>query len=905
MRAVCTNRTSDMENATRGRASARRWLAVGGRRYAYWALDAVGDLPGADLARLPVSLKILLENLLRHEDGSAVTAADIAALACWPASLSAETEIAYHPVRVLMPDSSGVPLLADLAAMRDAALRLGVAPERINPRIPVDLVVDHSVSTEFAGSPDAFARNLDLEYRQNRERYELIRWAQQAYGNFRVLPPGTGIVHQVNVEFLSRPVWSAEEGGEWRAYPDTLVGMDSHTPMINALGVLGWGVGGIEAAAAMLGEPIFMPVPEVVGCHLVGRLRPGVTATDLVLAVTQRLRAKGVIGKIVEFHGPGAAALSLPDRATVSNMAPEYGATMGFFPIDAETVRFLALTGRAPEDVALAEAYARAQGMWGCDRTGVAFSDTLEIDLDAVAPCLAGPRRPQDRRLLAEVPESLRSAFPPAASAAAPAPATDAPDRPLRHGDVAIAAITSCTNTSNPAGVIGAGLLARNAVRRGLAARPWVKTSLSPGSRAVAEYLRAAGLQEPLDALGFQITGYGCMTCAGGSGPLKPAAAEAVEREGLVLAAVLSSNRNFEGRIHPQVRAAYIGSPALVVASALAGTVLRNLGSEPLVHDAAGGPVYLHELWPDPAELAETLARVVTAGAFRRGYSEQHLAGDPQWHALAGGGGATFAWNPASTYLRRPPHFDSPPGPTVTGDISGARALMLLGDSITTDHISPAGAIPDAGPVGAYLRGLGVAPADFHSYVARRVNHDVMLRGAFSNPHIVNEMMGGRKGGLTRHMPSGEELAVYDAAQRYRAEGVPLVVIAGKEYGTGSSRDWAAKATRLLGIKAVVAESFERIHRSNLVGMGVVPLQFLPGGSRGALDLDGSETFDILGLAGGVRPRQALRLRATRADGSNVEAELLCRVDTAREVEWIANGGVLSYALARMAADGA
>jgi aconitate hydratase len=886
-----------MAQMAQGRAAARRSLQVGDRAYTIWDLACCDALPGAAVARLPVALKVLLENLLRHEDGETVTAQDIAALAAWPTTRNAEQEIAYYPVRVLMPDSSGVPLLADLAAMRDAMVQRGAPPERINPRIPVDLVVDHSVVTDFAGSADAFARNLALEYSRNHERYAVIRWAQQAYANFRVLPPGTGIVHQVNLEHLSRPIWSAEAAGEWQAYPDTLVGMDSHTPMINALGVLGWGVGGIEAGAAMLGEPIFMPVPEVVGCRLTGALRPGVTATDLVLALTQLLRARGVIGKMVEYHGPGAAALPLPDRATIANMAVEYGATMGFFPIDEETLRFLTQSGRAAQDVALAEAYAKAQGMWGCDRSGVVFSDAVELDLGSVAPALAGPRRPQDRRALADVPDSLRRSFP--ATAETPAPGLGS-NRPLQHGDVVIAAITSCTNTSNPASMIGAGLLARNAVRRGLRTKPWVKASLSPGSRVVAEYLRDAGLQESLDALGFNLTGFGCMTCAGGSGPLLPAASAAIDREDLIAAAVLSSNRNFEGRIHPQVRAGYIGSPALVVASAIAGSALRDLESDPLGEDADGAPVFLRDIWPDPAELAETLGRFVTADAFRRGYGE-HLQGDPEWRAMTGGTGPTFAWNPDSTYIRQPPFFQQREAASDATDILGARALVMLGDSITTDHISPAGTITRTGPVADYLRSRGVADRDFYSYVARRVNHDVMLRGHFGNPRLRNELLPGREGGVTRHLPSGDEMGIYDAAQRYRDEGVPMLVIAGAEYGTGSSRDWAAKGTRLLGIRAVLAESLERIHRSNLVGMGVIPLQFPAGVTRRTLGLDGTERYDVLGLSEGLRPRMTLTLRITRGDGGVATTPLLCRVDTLREVAWIRHGGVLHYALEQMA----
>ncbi len=855
-------------------------LRVGDRAYRVQALDPA-------LTRLPVSIKVLLENLLRHEDGESVTAADIAALSAWPDS--GDGEIAYHPVRVLMPDSSGVPLLADLAAMRDAMVARGEEPGRINPRIPVDLVIDHSVATDESGLPQAFARNLALEYERNAERYALIRWAQQAYDNFRVLPPGTGIVHQVNLEYLARPVWSVERDGAWHAFPDTLVGMDSHTPMVNALGVLGWGVGGIEAGAAMLGEPIFMPVPRVVGCRLDGALRPGVMATDLALAVTQRLRAKGVVGCLVEFHGPGVATLPLPDRATIANMAPEYGATMGFFAIDAETIRFLRLTGRDEADVALAEAYAKAQGLWGSDRAGVVFSDEVVIDLAAIEPALAGPKRPQDRRALRDVSSSLRQGFPQVAET--PAPGLGA-NRPMQHGDVAIAAITSCTNTSNPAAMIGAALLARNAGKRGLRAKPWVKTSLSPGSRVVAEYLRESGLQDSLNALGFHLTGFGCMTCAGFSGPLLDQAATAIDRDGLVAAAVLSANRNFEGRIHPQIRAGYIGSPALVVASAIAGSVLRDLEGDPLGEDQDGAPVYLRDLWPDPAELSETMARFVNAEAFRRGYGD--IAGDPAWRAITGGSGPTFAWDEASTYIRKPPFFDG--AVSASGDITGARALLLLGDGITTDHISPGGTIPRKGEVADYLRGIGVPDKDFSSFVARRVNHEVMLRGHFANPRIRNEMVE-REGGFARHEPSGEVATVFETAARYRAEGTPMIVVAGQDYGTGSSRDWAAKGTSLLGIRAVVAEGFERIHRSNLVGMGVLPLQFAPGVTRATLGLDGSERFDVVGLADGLRPGMTVTLRATRRDGVVMETPLMCRVDTLREVAWMRAGGVLHAAL--------
>lgn len=881
---------------------AQRTLDVNGRSYKYWDIHACAALDGVDeidIVRLPISLKVLLENLLRHEDGTTVTSDDMRAVAMSASRRDSNHEIAFHPVRVLMPDSSGLPLLADLAAMRDAVGRLGGNPEQINPRIPVDLVIDHSVSTEHFGSAEAFARNLDNEYERNRERYAFLRWAEQAYDNFRIFPPGTGIVHQVNMELLARPVWSESVGEDRRAYPDTLVGMDSHTPMANALGVFGWGVGGIEAGAAMLGEPISMPIPSVFGCRLVGSLRPGVSAMDLALVVTERLRAVGVVGKIVEYYGPGVRNLALPDRATISNMAPEYGATMGFFPIDIETIRFLALTGRDPQDVALAEIYAKTQTLWGEHEREPVFDSAIEINLADVEPAVAGPQRPQDRRPLGAVRASLIEAFPSAGDVRG---VPSAAGRPLQHGDVVIAAITSCTNTSNPASMISAGLLARNAVQRGLTSKPWVKTSLSPGSRAVVEYLDAAGLRRPLEDLGFYLAGFGCMTCAGGSGPLIEPLDETVEREDLVVTAVLSANRNFQGRIHPRVRAAYIGSPALVVSYALAGSVLTDIETVPLGVGVDGRDVFLRDIWPDPKEVADTLARVVTAGAFCRGYST--LEGDRQWRELKGATGPFFRWNPASTYLRRPPFFDeSMLMEQSSSDILGARALLLLGHGVTTDDISPGGAIAKTGLVAEFLRSQGVKPADFHSFIARRINHEVMLRGTFGNSRLRNEMVPGIEGGLARHVPSNEIATVFEVAERYREEGIPVIVIAGAEYGTGSSRDWAAKGTRLLGIRAVVAESFERIHRSNLVGMGVLPLEFGSGVTRKSLGLDGSERFDLLGLAS-MREAGVVQLRITRMGGGVETVPLLCRVDASREWDWYHSNGVLNHALMKLARSG-
>ena len=864
-----------------------RTLVVGGKTYVISSLAAARDALGPDVDRLPRALRVLLENMLRHEDGVTVTAESIATLAHWPRTAHADDEIAFHPVRVLMPDSSGIPLMADLSAMREALARRGGDPARLNPVLPADLVVDHAVITEAAGSPGALAANLKLEHAQNRERYAFLKWAAGAFSNFRVLPPGQGIVHQINLEYLARPVWREERDGRWHAFPDSLVGMDSHTPMVNALGVIGWGVGGIEAGSALLGEAIALAIPDVVGCRLSGERQAGITSTDIVLTVTQALRRKGVVGKVVEFYGPAAAALSLPDRATLANMAPEYGATMGFFAIDGETLAYLRMTGRTDEDIALAEAYAKAQGLWGMDATGIIYSDTIEIDLSSVEPSLAGPKRPQDRHALSALPASFSEAFP-----AAPT------GEGIDHGSVVIAAITSCTNTSNPSAMLTAALLARNAVARGLRPKSWVKTSFSPGSRVTADYLQANGLQQSLDALGFHVTGFGCMTCGGGSGTLSPDVTKEVTERSLNAVAVLSSNRNFEGRIHPLAKAAYIGAPALVVAYALAGRIQADLSKDSLGTDRHGAPVFLRDIWPADAEIAAAVAKVANSTLFRDRYARPPVA-DADWTNLSGQGGPTFRWDAGSSYLHRAPFFDE--GAALPqGDIRGGRALLMLGDSITTDHISPGGQIPATGPAADYLKAQGIAPKDFHSSIARRGNHHVMIRGTFANSHLANEAAPDTKGGVARHWPGGETLSVFDAAERYRAEGVPLVVVAGKDYGSGSSRDWAAKGVMLLGIRAVIAESFERIHRSNLVGMGVLPLQFADGATRQTLGLTGGETFTITGLGDSLAPRAGLPLRITRPDGSVTDITVRCRIDTPRELQWYRAGGVLNFVLENM-----
>ncbi|GBD44417.1 Aconitate hydratase A [bacterium HR40] len=884
----------------------RRSLTVGGRSYDIFDLTKAAERLG-DLSRLPVSLKVLLENLLRFEDGRTVTVEQIEAMARWLRERRAQQEIAFRPARVLMQDFTGVPAVVDLAAMRDAMAALGGDPRRINPLVPVDLVIDHSVQVDVFGSPAAFQRNVELEYARNRERYAFLRWGAQAFSNFRVVPPGTGICHQVNLEYLAQVVWTAPDGNREVAFPDTLVGTDSHTTMVNGLSVLGWGVGGIEAEAAMLGQPISMLIPEVIGFRLTGRLPEGATATDLVLSVTQMLRKKGVVGKFVEFFGPGLSGLPLADRATIANMAPEYGATCGFFPIDQVTLDYLRLTGRDPERIALVEAYAKEQGLWREDEgPEPLFTEVLELDLATVEPSVAGPRRPQDRVPLAEAPKSFLSALPDLARGAsleAEVPVSGT-DYRLRHGDVVIAAITSCTNTSNPSVMIGAGLLAKKAVEKGLRCKPWVKTSLAPGSRVVMDYLERAGLKPYLDALGFSLVGYGCTTCIGNSGPLPEPIARAIGEGKLVVAAVLSGNRNFEGRVHPLVRANYLASPPLVVAYALAGSLRRDLLNEPLGRGRDGELVYLRDIWPTPAEVAQAVGEAVQPEMFRRSYAEV-FRGDEHWAAIASGqAGLVYDWDPVSTYVRRPPYFEgmTREPPAVVSDIRGARILALLGDSITTDHISPAGSIPVDSPAGRYLIAHGVPPSEFNSYGARRGNHEVMMRGTFANIRLRNEMVPGREGGFTRLMPEGVETTMFEAAMAYRERGVPLVVIGGKEYGSGSSRDWAAKGPLLLGVRAVIAESFERIHRANLVGMGVLPLTFPEGVDRRTLGLDGSEVLDIEGLAAGLRPRMPLRLVIRRADGREEAIELRCRIETEDEVEYYRHGGILHYVLRRLLA---
>jgi len=883
----------------------RRTLDVGGKRYDYFSLEAAAAAAGlGDIARLPFSLKVLLENLVRLENGRTVTVDDIKAVGAWMKSKTSEREIAFRPARVLMQDLTGVPAVVDLAAMREAMGALGGDPKRINPLSPVDLVIDHSVMVDNFGSKDAFAKNVKIEFERNGERYAFLRWGQGTFDNFRVVPPGTGICHQVNLEYLAQVVWTTDEDKRTVAYPDTLVGTDSHTTMVNGLSVLGWGVGGIEAEAAMLGQPISMVLPEVVGVRMSGALKEGATATDLVLTVTQILRKRGVVGRFVEFCGPGIANLALADRATIGNMAPEYGATCGFFPIDAETIRYLSLTGRDPARVKLVEAYAKAQGLWHDEKTpDPVFTDMLELDLASVEPSLAGPRRPQDRVALGGVAKSFASELPKLAATrtkkAAPVKVKGA-NYELEDGAVVIAAITSCTNTSNPSVMLAAGLLARNAVKRGVRVKPWVKTSLAPGSQVVSDYYAQTGLQDDLDALGFTLAGYGCTTCIGNSGPLPDPIAEAIEDGDLVAAAVLSGNRNFEGRIHPLVRANYLASPPLVVAYAIAGSMNVDVTRDAIAQDGDGKPVYLRDIWPSNRDIAETVAKGVDAPMFRKRYANV-FEGPAEWQKVKLLSGMTFSWDMGSTYLANPPYFDRmPKEPAPLSDIAMARELAVLGDSITTDHISPAGSIKKESPAGEYLLEHQVRPAEFNSYGARRGHHEVMVRGTFANIRIKNEMVPGVEGGMTKHMPDGKVMPIYDAAMLYQKEGLPLVIIAGKEYGTGSSRDWAAKGTKLLGVKAVVVESFERIHRSNLVGMGVLPLQFKDGMSRQSLKLDGSERFDILGIASGLKPRAELQCRIHRADGKVEQIALLCRIDTVDELEYFRHGGILPYVLRSM-----
>ena len=883
----------------------RRTLTVAGKSFAYYSLAAAAEQLG-DISRLPYSMKVLFENLLRFEDGSTVTVADLKALVAWLGTGKSDHEINYRPARVLMQDFTGVPCVVDLAAMRDAMTKLGGDPQKINPLVPVDLVIDHSVMVDEFGNPTAYEDNMDLEYARNIERYEFLRWGSSALKGFRVVPPGTGICHQVNLEYLAQAVWTSEdESGTTIAYPDTVVGTDSHTTMINGLGVLGWGVGGIEAEAAMLGQPVSMLIPEVVGMKLFGAMPEGITATDLVLTVTQMLRKQGVVGRFVEFYGPGLDALTLADRATIANMAPEYGATCGFFPIDEATLDYMRLSGRSDEGVALVKAYSQAQGLWReADTPDPVFTQTLELDLGSVLPSLAGPRRPQDKVLLSGAAPAfegeLSGGYKQADRMQQRVPvAGEAFD--IGHGDVVIAAITSCTNTSNPNVLVAAGLVARKANALGLTRKPWVKTSLAPGSKVVTDYFEKSGLQTDLDALGFNLVGYGCTTCIGNSGPLAEPISQAINGNDIVAASVLSGNRNFEGRVSPDVRANYLASPPLVVAYAIAGSMRIDLTTEALGIGSNGQPVYLKDIWPTNQEVAAMVLSSVTADMFRARY-DNVFDGDDRWQAIKVEGGATYKWNASSTYVQNPPYFEGMTmTPQPTQDIIGASPLAIFGDSITTDHISPAGSIKAASPAGRYLSERQVARAEFNSYGARRGNHEVMMRGTFANIRIRNEMVPGVEGGVTKHIPTGEQLAIFDAAEQYKAAGTPLIVVAGKEYGTGSSRDWAAKGTALLGVRAVIAESFERIHRSNLVGMGVLPLQFAAGSDRKTAGLDGTETFDITGVAS-LKPRQMLTVNFTRADGSTGSFETLCRIDTEQELEYFYAGGILPYVLRKLAA---
>ena len=879
----------------------RRSLEVNGKAYDYYSLPEAAKQLG-DISRLPTSLKVLLENLLRWEDNLTVHAEDFAALAAWLQSRSSDREIQYRPARVLMQDFTGVPAVVDLTAMRDAVSKAGGDPQRINPLSPVDLVIDHSVMVDRFGSEQAFEQNVAMEMKRNGERYEFLRWGQQAFDNFRVVPPGTGICHQVNLEYLGQVVWTRDEDGKTIAYPDTLVGTDSHTTMINGLGVLGWGVGGIEAEAAMLGQPVSMLIPEVVGMRLTGKLNEGVTATDLVLTVTQMLRKQGVVGKFVEFFGPGLDHLPLADRATIGNMAPEYGATCGFFPVDQITLDYLRLTGRDEERIALVEAYSKAQGMWrDTSSPDPLFTATLELDLSEVQPSLAGPKRPQDRVSLGDIGASFdllleTSGRKPQADQGF---AVAGEQFDLKHGAVVIAAITSCTNTSNPNVLMAAGLVAKKALERGLQRKPWVKSSLAPGSKVVTDYLERAGLTTYLDQLGFNLVGYGCTTCIGNSGPLPEVIGQVITDNDLIVSSVLSGNRNFEGRVHPMVKANWLASPPLVVAFALAGTTRIDMNSEPLGHDAENRPVYLRDIWPTSAEVSEAVAKI-DGQMFRTRYADV-FTGDEHWQSIAVTPGDTYTWNDSSSYVQNPPFFEhigQPPQPP--RNIENARILALFGDSITTDHISPAGNIKASSPAGLYLQQLGVQPEDFNSYGSRRGNHEVMMRGTFANIRIKNEMLGGEEGGNTLYQPGGEKLSIYDAAMRYQAEGVPLVVIAGKEYGTGSSRDWAAKGTNLLGVKAVIAESFERIHRSNLIGMGVLALQFVDGQTRQTLGLDGTEKLSIRGLSADIKPRQMLTVDVERTDGSRNSFQVLCRIDTLNEVQYFKAGGILHFVLRQL-----
>jgi aconitate hydratase len=884
----------------------RRTLTVQGKQYDYFSLPEAAK-PLGDISRLPVTLKILLENVLRFEDGQSYTVEDAKSIVGWLAAAHSDREVPFKPARILLQDFTGVPAVVDLAAMRDGITRLGSNPQKVNPLVQVDLVIDHSVIVDVSARPDALTRNVDIEFERNGERYRFLRWGQNAFSNFRVVPPGTGICHQVNLEYLGQCVWTGQVDGATIAYPDTLYGADSHTTMVNGLGILGWGVGGIEAEAAMLGQPIAMLIPDVIGFRMTGKLPEGATATDLVLTVTQMLRRKGVVGKFVEFFGPGLDELGLADRATVGNMAPEYGATCGFFPVDKVALDYLHLTGRDEHRIALVEAYLKAQGMFREPGTPEpVFTDTLELDLSTVVPSLAGPKRPQDRVAL----KDAASAFKAELTKGLGVPANDVDTRvkvegknyEITHGDVVIAAITSCTNTSNPSVLVAAGLVARKARAKGLTPKPWVKTSLAPGSQVVTEYLEKSGLQADLDALGFNLVGYGCTTCIGNSGPLDEAIADAIEDHRLVGVAVLSGNRNFEGRVHANVRANYLASPPLVVAYSLLGKMTEDITTAPLGTGKDGKPVYLRDVWPTNKEIADVIAACLSREQFLKRYGEV-TKGPKQWQAIeVDTGSETYRWTDGSTYVKNPPYFEGiTMDPPPVADVKGARILAELGDSITTDHISPAGSIRKTSPAGEYLLERQVLERDFNSYGARRGNHDIMMRGTFANIRIRNEMLTNVEGGMTKHLPSGEQMPIYDAAMRYKAEGVPLVVFGGKEYGTGSSRDWAAKGTLLLGIKAVIVESFERIHRSNLVGMGVLPLTFKDGMDRKSLGITGEEVIDILGLEKDIAPRMDLSLVIHRANGKVDTVPVTCRIDTIDEVAYYRHGGILHYVLRGMA----
>ncbi|HVN49221.1 MAG TPA: aconitate hydratase AcnA [Bacteroidota bacterium] len=904
--------------------NSKQTLKVGSKTYSYYSLKVLEEKLGVPLNRLPISLRILLENLLRREDGSIVRKEDIEAIANWNSKAVPEKEIAFMPARVLLQDFTGVPCVVDLAVMRDAMIAMGGDPNKINPLQPVDLVIDHSVQVDEFGTPDAFRNNSALEFERNKERYSFLRWGQQAFKNFRVVPPDTGIVHQVNLEYLANVVFNTTMNGETIAYPDTLVGTDSHTTMINGLGVLGWGVGGLEAEAAMLGQPVSMLIPQVVGFKLYGKLKPDATATDLVLTITQMLRKKGVVGKFVEYFGEGVSSLSLADRATIANMSPEYGATMGFFPVDQQTINFLRFTGRSEEQVALVEAYIKAQGLFLTTETPQPeFTDTLELDLSTIEPSIAGPKRPQDRIALSKSKTTFRSSLVELLEAKgakidkeAIAPwlnneetevlpsflkSVEIKDRTaytLHHGSVVIAAITSCTNTSNPSVLIAAGLVAKKAVEKGLTTKPWVKTSLSPGSKVVTEYLNAAGVTKPLETLGFHLTGYGCMTCIGNSGPLPDAVAKAIQEHELVAVSVLSGNRNFEGRVNPHARANYLASPPLVVAYALAGTMDIDFAKNAIGHNNNGEPIFLKDIWPTPQEVEQAVASFVKAEMFTKQYANV-FEGEATWKNLPTPKGAQFSWDAASTYIKAAPYFDQlPKEPKPLTNIHGARVLAMLGDSVTTDHISPAGSFNEKSPAGQFLLSLGVQKKDFNQYGARRGNHEIMMRGTFANIRLKNLLVPGTEGGVTIHPSSpSTPVSIYDAAMKYKQENTPLIILAGKEYGSGSSRDWAAKGPALLGVRAVIAESFERIHRSNLVGMGVLPLQFLEGQNTKILGLTGFETFEIDGIAADLKPGKQLTVKSIAPNGIEKTFVVTCRIDTPNEVDYYRHGGILQFVL--------